>query len=127
LHFTSLSNPRQIDSWLFTLISFRSCIRVNWWHYCSLQKAKTSVVKRNLNPVWNEELKLSVPQQYGPLKLVRLLGTNFLTINFGFKITFIKTSHKIFLSLLQPASVWPWHAIEGRQNGRGWDWPAADD
>ncbi|KAG2612751.1 hypothetical protein PVAP13_4KG304900 [Panicum virgatum] len=33
------------------------------------QKAKTSVVKRNLNPVWNEELKLSVPQQYGPLKL----------------------------------------------------------
>lgn len=33
------------------------------------QKAKTSVIKRNLNPVWNEELKLSVPQQYGPLKL----------------------------------------------------------
>ncbi|KAL6602976.1 hypothetical protein ACP70R_043337 [Stipagrostis hirtigluma subsp. patula] len=33
------------------------------------QKAKTSVIQRNLNPVWNEELKLSVPQQYGPLKL----------------------------------------------------------
>ncbi|AQK82235.1 Putative calcium-dependent lipid-binding (CaLB domain) family protein [Zea mays] len=33
------------------------------------QKAKTSVSKRNLNPVWNEELKLSVPQHYGPLKL----------------------------------------------------------
>ncbi|KAM0896336.1 hypothetical protein ACQ4PT_023263 [Festuca glaucescens] len=33
------------------------------------QKAQTSVIKRNLNPVWNEELKLSVPQQYGPLKL----------------------------------------------------------
>ncbi|KAJ1259860.1 hypothetical protein BS78_10G188400 [Paspalum vaginatum] len=33
------------------------------------QKAKTSVIKRNLNPVWNEELKLSVPQHYGPLKL----------------------------------------------------------
>nr|TKW22452.1 hypothetical protein SEVIR_4G229600v2 [Setaria viridis] len=33
------------------------------------QKAKTSVIKRNLNPVWNEELKLSVPQKYGPLKL----------------------------------------------------------
>nr|TKW22457.1 hypothetical protein SEVIR_4G229600v2 [Setaria viridis]TKW22458.1 hypothetical protein SEVIR_4G229600v2 [Setaria viridis]TKW22459.1 hypothetical protein SEVIR_4G229600v2 [Setaria viridis]TKW22460.1 hypothetical protein SEVIR_4G229600v2 [Setaria viridis] len=33
------------------------------------EKAKTSVIKRNLNPVWNEELKLSVPQKYGPLKL----------------------------------------------------------
>jgi stromal membrane-associated protein len=33
------------------------------------QKAQTSVIKRNLNPVWNEELKLSVPRQYGPLKL----------------------------------------------------------
>ncbi|CAD6336329.1 unnamed protein product [Miscanthus lutarioriparius] len=33
------------------------------------QKANTYVIKRNLNPVWNEELKLSVPQQYGPLKL----------------------------------------------------------
>jgi stromal membrane-associated protein len=34
------------------------------------QKAQTSVIKGNLNPVWNEELKLSVPRQYGPLKLV---------------------------------------------------------
>lgn len=34
-----------------------------------MQKAQTSVIKANLNPVWNEELKLSVPQQYGPLKL----------------------------------------------------------
>lgn len=33
------------------------------------QKAQTSVINGNLNPVWNEELKLSVPQQYGPLKL----------------------------------------------------------
>lgn len=33
------------------------------------QKAQTSVIKSNLNPVWNEELKLSVPQPYGPLKL----------------------------------------------------------
>lgn len=33
------------------------------------QKAQTSVIKNNLNPVWNEELKLSVPQHYGPLKL----------------------------------------------------------
>uniref|UniRef100_A0A0E0JWX4 ZAC n=1 Tax=Oryza punctata TaxID=4537 RepID=A0A0E0JWX4_ORYPU len=33
------------------------------------QKAQTKVIKANLNPVWNEELKLSVPQQYGPLKL----------------------------------------------------------
>ncbi|KAG2649241.1 hypothetical protein PVAP13_1NG097744 [Panicum virgatum] len=33
------------------------------------QKAQTSVIKGNLNPVWNEELKLSVPRQHGPLKL----------------------------------------------------------
>jgi stromal membrane-associated protein len=33
------------------------------------QKTQTSVMKKNLNPVWNEELKLSVPQEYGPLKL----------------------------------------------------------
>ncbi|KAF8691412.1 hypothetical protein HU200_040551 [Digitaria exilis] len=33
------------------------------------QKAQTSVIKGNLNPVWNEELKLSVPREYGPLKL----------------------------------------------------------
>ncbi|KAF0935348.1 hypothetical protein E2562_032043 [Oryza meyeriana var. granulata] len=33
------------------------------------QKAQSSVIKASLNPVWNEELKFSVPQQYGPLKL----------------------------------------------------------
>ncbi|KAL6888848.1 hypothetical protein ACP4OV_009874 [Aristida adscensionis] len=33
------------------------------------QKAQTSVMNGNLNPVWNEELKFSVPQEYGPLKL----------------------------------------------------------
>lgn len=33
------------------------------------QKVQTNVVKSNLNPVWNEELMLSVPQDFGPLKL----------------------------------------------------------
>ncbi|CAK9142884.1 unnamed protein product [Ilex paraguariensis] len=33
------------------------------------QKAQTKIIKSNLNPVWNEELMLSVPQDFGPLKL----------------------------------------------------------
>ncbi|KAJ7969120.1 ADP-ribosylation factor GTPase-activating protein AGD12 [Quillaja saponaria] len=33
------------------------------------QTVQTTVIKSNLNPVWNEELMLSVPQPYGPLKL----------------------------------------------------------
>lgn len=33
------------------------------------QKAQTAVVKSNLNPIWNEELMLSVPQNYGAVKL----------------------------------------------------------
>ncbi|KAL9452867.1 hypothetical protein AB3S75_008620 [Citrus x aurantiifolia] len=33
------------------------------------QTVQTTIVKSNLNPVWNEELMLSVPQEYGPVKL----------------------------------------------------------
>ncbi|KAK4751214.1 hypothetical protein SAY87_004696 [Trapa incisa] len=33
------------------------------------QTAQTTVVRSNLNPEWNEELMLSVPQEFGPLKL----------------------------------------------------------
>ncbi|KAK4744210.1 hypothetical protein SAY87_010522 [Trapa incisa] len=33
------------------------------------QTVQTSVIRSNLNPIWNEELMLSVPQQYGSLKL----------------------------------------------------------
>ncbi|KAL8503631.1 hypothetical protein ACS0TY_022385 [Phlomoides rotata] len=32
-------------------------------------KAQTTVVKSNLNPIWNEELMLFVPQNYGQIKL----------------------------------------------------------
>ncbi|KAL0407533.1 UNVERIFIED_CONTAM: ADP-ribosylation factor GTPase-activating protein AGD12 [Sesamum latifolium] len=34
------------------------------------QKVQTSVVTSNLNPVWNEELDLAVPNDYGSIKLV---------------------------------------------------------
>ncbi|XP_019178969.1 PREDICTED: ADP-ribosylation factor GTPase-activating protein AGD12-like isoform X1 [Ipomoea nil] len=33
------------------------------------QTVRTNVIKSNLNPVWNEELMLSVPQHHGALKL----------------------------------------------------------
>ncbi|KAK9706948.1 hypothetical protein RND81_07G163200 [Saponaria officinalis] len=33
------------------------------------QTVQTTVAKSNLNPIWNEELMLSVPQSYGPVKL----------------------------------------------------------
>ncbi|XP_028958889.1 probable ADP-ribosylation factor GTPase-activating protein AGD13 isoform X2 [Malus sylvestris] len=33
------------------------------------QTLRTTVIKSNLNPVWNEELMLSVPEQFGPLQL----------------------------------------------------------
>lgn len=34
---------------------------------------QTSVVNSNLNPVWNEELKLSIPHDYSQVKLVILV------------------------------------------------------
>jgi stromal membrane-associated protein len=33
------------------------------------QKLQTTVMNSNLNPVWNQELMLSVPESYGPVKL----------------------------------------------------------
>jgi len=33
------------------------------------QKVQTNIIKSNLNPIWNQELKLSIPQRYGALKL----------------------------------------------------------
>ncbi|CAJ2677257.1 ADP-ribosylation factor GTPase-activating protein AGD12-like [Trifolium pratense] len=33
------------------------------------QTVQTTVIKSNLNPIWNEELTLSVPQQYGTISL----------------------------------------------------------
>lgn len=37
-----------------------------------LQTVQSTVVNSNLNPVWNEELMLSVPLEYGVMKVVSL-------------------------------------------------------
>lgn len=41
------------------------------------------MIKSNLNPVWNEELNLSVPESYGALKVVSNALTGFLFLNFS--------------------------------------------
>lgn len=33
------------------------------------QTVRTNIIKSNLNPIWNEELMLSVPQDFGPVKM----------------------------------------------------------
>lgn len=38
------------------------------------QTTQTTVMNSNLNPEWNEELMLSVPQDHGPVKLVSLFS-----------------------------------------------------
>ena len=39
-----------------------------------LQTVKTRVINNDLNPVWNEEIMLSVPFSSRPLRLVRRLS-----------------------------------------------------
>jgi Ca2+-dependent lipid-binding protein len=38
--------------------------------YLLLQSVRTRVIKNNLNPIWNESLMLSIPEQIPPLKVV---------------------------------------------------------
>jgi Ca2+-dependent lipid-binding protein len=51
-------------------------LELTYSYFPSLQNAKTKVVNRNLNPVWNEELMLSVPSPPQPLKLVSLCNND---------------------------------------------------
>ncbi|KAJ0455682.1 putative C2 domain-containing protein [Helianthus annuus] len=42
------------------------------------QKAQTTIMRSNLNPIWNEDLMLAVPEDYGPVKLVTRCSSHFL-------------------------------------------------
>jgi hypothetical protein len=50
---------------------------------CLMQKLKTKVVKKNLNPEWNDELTLSISDPRTPIHLVSNFSFNSV---FGFKI-----------------------------------------
>ena len=52
-----------------------SLSNLNKWILCAMQSAQTRVINRNLNPVWNEELTLSVPSPPQPLKVVSAIDT----------------------------------------------------
>ena len=42
-----------------------------------LQKLKTRVIKKDVNPEWNEDLTLSITDPSHPIKLVSLLVTSY--------------------------------------------------
>ncbi|KAL8235911.1 hypothetical protein R6Q59_016992 [Mikania micrantha] len=47
------------------------------------QRAQTAIQKSNLNPIWNEELLLSVPEDYGPVKVIKLEAQNQAVVRCG--------------------------------------------
>jgi len=53
-----------------------------------MQKLKTRVVKKNLNPEWNEELTLSISDPHTPIHLVSNFSLNVVCVsnqNLGLK------------------------------------------
>lgn len=62
-----------ICSQLIVFILFFIFLMMIWVFFCH-QTTQTTVMNSNLNPEWNEELMLSVPQDHGPVKLVSLFS-----------------------------------------------------
>lgn len=52
------------------MIYLDHAIKIVILNYFWLQSVKTRVIKNNLNPVWNEKLMLSIPENVPPLKVV---------------------------------------------------------
>lgn len=51
-----------------------------------MQKLKTRVIKKDVNPEWNENLTLSIADPSIPIKLVSSLNTNSMDMRIAFTI-----------------------------------------
>jgi hypothetical protein len=72
-HFILVSDDYQFLSDIILLLNLPT-VQYTFicFSYLSVQKVKTSVIKKTVNPVWNEDLTLAVRDAATPIKLVSI-------------------------------------------------------